>query len=104
MVPTSRTSPARPLRSASRPATRRTTARRVEGDLVLGNVEGAIGGLDDDVLHGNDGPGTFIGNGGNDLFYGGLGADTFIGGEGVDTVAYGGHPGPVTVNIAVAGR
>lgn len=72
-------------------------------DLVMANVEGAIGGLDDDVLHGNDGPGTFIGNGGNDLFYGGLGADTFIGGEGVDTVAYGGHPGPVTVNIAVPG-
>ena len=40
------------------------------------NVEGAIGGLDDDRLFGNDGPGTFIGNGGNDLFNGGLGADT----------------------------
>jgi Ca2+-binding RTX toxin-like protein len=74
-----------------------------EGDLVHGNVEGAIGGLDDDILHGNDGSGTFIGNGGNDTFFGGLGGDTFIGGEGVDTVSYGDHPGGVTANLAVAG-
>ena len=72
-----------------------------EGDLVHGNVEGAIGGLDDDILRGNDGPGTFIGNGGNDQFYGGLGADTFAGGAGNDTVGYSDHPGPVTVNLAI---
>ena len=72
-------------------------------NTVLSNVEGAIGGLDDDRLFGNDGPGTFVGNGGNDLMQGRLGADTYIGGAGVDTVGYGDHPGPVSVNIAAGG-
>ena len=74
----------------------------MEGDLVHNTIESLIGGLDDDNLNANDGNGTIDGRGGNDSLNGGLGADTLIGGPGVDTANYGGHPGPVTVNLAAA--
>ena len=74
-----------------------------EGDNVAGTVESLIGGLDGDELHANSGNGTIQGGGGNDFLDGGLGADTLIGGEGTDTAGYNGHPGPVNVNLAIAG-
>ena len=77
--------------------------RAFEGDLVHNTIESLIGGLDDDTLNANDGAGTVNGGGGNDILNGGLGADTLIGGSGVDAASYGGHPGPVNVNLAVAG-
>jgi Ca2+-binding RTX toxin-like protein len=77
--------------------------RSLEGDNVTGTVESLIGGLDDDSLSANNGNGTLQGGGGNDLLNGNLGADVLIGGPGVDTAGYGGHPGPVNVNLAVAG-
>ena len=77
--------------------------RLFEGDYVLDTVESLIGGLDDDSLTANHGPGTIQGGGGNDVLNGNLGADQLLGGTGVDTATYGGHPGPVNVNLAVAG-
>ncbi len=77
--------------------------RASEGDNVGGTIESLIGGIDDDNLNANDGDGTLKGGGGNDTLNGGLGADVLIGGTGVDTAAYGGHPGPVNVNLAIPG-
>ncbi len=77
--------------------------RASEGDNVAATIESLIGGIDDDNLNANDGDGTLEGGGGNDLLNGGLGADVLIGGPGVDVAAYGGHPGPVNVDLAVPG-
>jgi len=74
-----------------------------EGDNVGATVEGLIGGTDDDVLVANAGSGTISGGEGNDELDGDLGADLLIGGAGIDTVVYGGHPGPVSVNLAIGG-
>ncbi len=77
--------------------------RSSDGDNVTGTVESLIGGLDDDSLSANDGNGVIQGGGGNDSLHGGLGSDQLIGGPGVDVAAYGGHPGPVNVNLAIGG-
>ena len=77
--------------------------RAGERDDVAGDVESLIGGIDDDSLVANGGDGRLQGNGGNDNLDGGLGADTFEGGAGRDAAAYGSHPGPVNVNLAVPG-
>jgi Ca2+-binding RTX toxin-like protein len=74
-----------------------------EGDNVGADVESLIGGLDDDTLVANGGNGILEGNGGTDTLDGGLGADILIGGPGRDVADYRNHPGPVDVNLAVAG-
>jgi Ca2+-binding RTX toxin-like protein len=59
-----------------------------EGDTILG-VEGLVGGEDDDVLEGNDGPNYLNGQAGNDNLYGLADADTLVGYKGDDHL-YGG--------------
>jgi hypothetical protein len=58
---------------------------------VSPDVEILIGGAQDDVLRGADGPQTLIGGGGNDVLDGAGGADILEGGEGADTLT--GGPG-----------
>jgi Ca2+-binding RTX toxin-like protein len=59
-----------------------------EGDTII-DVEGLVGGEDDDLLVGNDGPNQLNGQGGNDSMYGLADADTLVGFLGDDHL-YGG--------------
>lgn len=73
-----------------------------EGDNVAGDVEGATGGIDDDLLIGS-GNGTLNGGSGDDILDGGAGSNSLIGGAGVDTATYSGRSAAVTVSLASAG-
>jgi Ca2+-binding RTX toxin-like protein len=74
-----------------------------EGDNVSPDVEGAIGGSDNDALFGNGGGGTLNGGSGNDTLGGGGGPDTLIGGPGLDTADYFNRSAAVNVNLSAAG-
>lgn len=70
-----------------------------EGDNVAADVEGAVGGIDDDLLIGNGGNGSLNGGPGDDTLDGGAGSDSMIGGAGVDTATYAGRTAAVTVTL-----
>jgi Ca2+-binding RTX toxin-like protein len=99
-----------------------TTVAADETDSVAADCEIVLGGLDNDILTGDDadntlsgGPGNDVltGNGGDDVLSGdadndtfdesttvlGAGGDTFNGGAGTDTVDYHSRSGSVTVTM-----
>jgi Ca2+-binding RTX toxin-like protein len=77
--------------------------RSGERDNVASDVEGAVGGPDDDTLIGNDFAGTLDGRGGDDSLDGRGGSDTFLGGSGSDSVTYATRAAPVTIDLSRAG-
>jgi hypothetical protein len=72
-----------------------------ENDVIGPDVEGALGGLGNDTLVGNDGPNDLLGMGGDDSITGRAGADNMSGGEGRDTVSYSHRTAPVNVTLDV---
>jgi Ca2+-binding RTX toxin-like protein len=77
----------------------RNDGRTGEEDDVASDVEGANGGIDNDVLEGNNAAGTLNGGGGDDLLNGNGGPDVMLGGAGSDTASYEGRTAPVAVSI-----
>jgi Ca2+-binding RTX toxin-like protein len=66
---------------------------RKEGDLIGGeitDISGIIGGLNSDLLIGNDAKNTIVGGHGRDVIIGGFGADLLSGGTGDDLIVGGG--------------